>query len=517
MPSNGTDLSRRNVLRATAGGLGVAGLSGVASGDTRVVVNVGFANQEGRNAAAEAADRIKREFDFPAMTIEVAAAAAENLAQSSNVRYVEQNGEMQALEQAVPYGIEQVGADDVIDDGGTGDGVSVAVIDSGIDAQHETLEANLGEGYATTDAACDADCGGGGPFGGGNDIDECLAEWDDDNDHGTHVAGTVGAADDGEGVLGVAPDVTLHAVKVLDCDGGGSFDDIAAGIEWSAQQGHDVQNMSLGADSGSDVIHDAVQYAADEGVVMVAAAGNDGECTDCVGFPAAYEEVIAVSATDENDDLADFSSTGPEVDIAAPGVDTLSTVPRDDYAEFSGTSMASPHVAGGAAQVIADGVTDREEVRSVLLDSATDIGLDENEQGAGRLDVAEAVDAGPDDGDDDDGDDDEDDEDDGEDDEDDGEEEPTDPSVDSLDVDDRSSGPWTRADVSWSVSDPDGDLDSVTTELLDGDSVEDSVTTSVSGDSASGEDDVRTRDDADSVRVTVTDGAGNDASEISSI
>jgi len=598
--------SRRDVIRTTVGGIGVAGLGGSAAGTELVEVNVGYRNTAGQSAAKQAASDVKREFGFDAITIRAAPAAAENLANNPNIRYVEENGTMYALDQTTPYGIEITDGDLAIDDGNTGDGVSIAVLDTGIDAQHETLEGNLGEGWATEDAACTTDCGG-GPFGGGNDISECLEEWDDDNDHGTHCAGTAAAADNGTGVLGVAPDATLHAVKVLACDGSGSFDDIAAGIEWSADQGHDVQSMSLGADSDSDVVTDALQYAADQGVVMIAAAGNDGPCTDCVGFPARDERVIAVSATDENDDLADFSSTGPEVDLAAPGVGTLSTVPRDDYAEFSGTSMACPHVSGAAATLIADGTTDRETVRQELKEAADDIDLDDNEQGDGRLNVAAAV-----------GSDDEEDDGDGEEEEDDEEEsvsvvteeasdvgetaatlngevtalenadeadvgfeygesggdlantvgagtvsgteafdatvddldadteyefravaETTDaegeggieafrtdesdtgdsaPVIDQFDVSDDSNPNWTRHTVEWSVSDDNGDLDVVTSEQLDGDSVVDSASTDVSGESADGVHDLESRRTAvGEIRLTVVDEAGNETSETQEI
>jgi len=405
----GSDISRRRILQ-TIGGAGVAGFVGTQSTAAqradpleRYIVGV----EPGRaEVARDAADEVYRVLDFDGIGQAVSGwyseQALDGLRNNPNVRYIEENGKMQAHGQETPYGIEVTDADDAIDDGETGDGVSVAILDTGIDAQHETLEENLGEGWAADGAECTTDCGG-GPFGGGgNNIDECLAEWDDDNDHGTHVAGTAAAADNGEGVLGVAPDATLHAVKVLECDGSGSFDNIAAGIEWSADQGHEVQNMSLGSDSDSDVVDDALEYAADKGVVMIGSAGNDGECTDCVGYPARHPEVIAVSATDEDDELASFSSTGPEVELAAPGVDTLSTIPRDDYDEFSGTSMSAPHVAGAAATLIANGTTDREAVREELKEAADDIGLDDNEQGAGRLNVADAVDADGEDDDDDD-------------------------------------------------------------------------------------------------------------------
>ncbi|MFP9192942.1 S8 family peptidase [Natrialbaceae archaeon A-CW1-1] len=500
-------VSRRTLLKGVGAGVATTALAGQATAQNDDEYIVGLEAGASFDVAKKQANGVRFELDFggigKAVSGRFSDAALEALGNSPNVRYVEPNGRMHAL-QTTPYGIEQVDADVAIGDGETGAGANIAVIDTGIDPQHETLAENLGEGWAADDAECDADCGG-GPFGGGNDIDECLEVWDDDNDHGSHCAGTAAAADNGEGVLGVAPDATLHAVKVLDCSGGGSWDGVAAGITWAADQNQvDILSMSLGGDA-SDVVHDAVQYADQQGKVQVAAAGNDGPCTDCVGYPAAHDEVIAVSASDENDDLADFSSTGPEVDLAAPGVDTLSTVPRDDYAEFSGTSMACPHVSGAAATLIGAGY-DHSEVRQVLKDGADDIGLGDNEQGAGRLNVANSLGIEGDDGDDDDGD--------GGDDGDDGDDTGDNaPDIDQFDVAARGSGPWSRADVDWAVSDEDGDLDNVTTELLDGSSVLDSQTSSVSGSSASGEHEVRTRDDPDSVRLTVTDEAGNETSE----
>ncbi|MFP8888234.1 S8 family peptidase [Natrialbaceae archaeon A-CW2] len=507
------NVSRRRLLQGVGAGVAATALAGQAAAQDDAEYIIGLRASSDFDVAKKRANGVRFELDFgsigKAVSGRFSEQAIEALENNPNVRYAEKNGRMHALEQTTPYGIEKVDADVAIDDGETGEGANIAIIDTGIDPEHETLAENLGEGWAADDAECDADCGGGGPFGGGNAIEECLEVWDDDNDHGSHCAGTAAAADNGEGVLGVAPDATMHAVKVLDCSGGGSWDGVAAGIEWAADQDQiDVLSMSLGGDE-SDVVYDAVQYADQQGKVQVAAAGNDGECTDCVGYPAAHDEVIAVSATDENDDLADFSSTGPEVELAAPGVDTLSTIPRDDYAEFSGTSMACPHVSGAAATLIAAGY-DRSEVRQVLKDGAEDIGLDDNEQGAGRLNVANSlgieVDDG-DDGDDDDGDDGDDD------DGDDGDTGDNAPVIDQFDVSTRSSGPWSRADVDWAVSDEDGDLASVTTELLDGSSVLDSDSSGVSGSSASGEHEVRTRDNPDGVRLTVVDEAGNETSE----
>ncbi|MFC7213399.1 S8 family peptidase [Saliphagus sp. GCM10025334] len=494
-------ISRRTLLHGVGAGVAATALAGQASGQGDEYI-VGLRANSGFEVASERANSVRLELEFgdvgKALSGRFSDQAIEALENNPNVRYVEQNGRMHALEQTTPYGIDLVDADVAIDNGETGAGANIAIIDTGIDAQHETLSENLSDGWAAGDAECDTGCGG-GPFGGGNDISECLEVWDDDNDHGSHCAGTAAAADNGLGVLGVAPEATLHAVKVLDCSGGGSYDSIAAGIEWAADHSQiDVLSMSLGGDDSS-VVRDACQYADQQGKVIVAAAGNDGPCSDCVGYPAAYDEVIAVSATDSNDDLADFSSTGPEVEIAAPGVDVLSSIPRSDYAEFSGTSMACPHVAGAAASLIGAG-EDPANVRQLLKDGAEDVGLASNEQGAGRLNVANSL--GLDGGDDDDGGDGGD-----------GGDGDTAPAIDQFDVSTKSNGPWSRASVTWSVSDADGDLASVTTELLSGTSVLDSQTTSVSGSSASGEDDLRTRDSPDSVRVTVTDAAGNETSD----
>lgn len=239
----------------------------------------------------------------------------------------------------------------------------------------------------------------------------CNEPGDNDNnhDHGTHVAGTADAASNDEGVVGVCTEATLHAVKVLDCDGVGTFSDIAAGIEYTADQGWEVANMSLGSDSGSRTIHDACMYAYYNGVTLVAAAGNDGPCSDCVDLPAVYREVLAVSATTRDDTLAEFSSTGPEIELAAPGRDIRSTVPGG-YASFSETSMASPHVAGGASQLMAikynnatiitydsndelteESYDDPGGARGRLRDTAENVGLSEPEQGDGMVDVEAAV------------------------------------------------------------------------------------------------------------------------------
>jgi subtilisin len=377
------------VLKATTGAFAATGVVGMAEARPTdlVEVNVGFDGARGRAALERAADAVVHEFNFDAMTVRMAKQAASALERNPTIRYVEENGEMHALAQSTPWGVDRVDAEVAHANGETGSGADVAIIDTGIDSDHPDLQGNLGQG--TSFVSCSTK--GGCRFGVKPASNTCYESWDDDNDHGTHCAGIAAGVDNAQGVVGVSSGATLHAVKVLDKCGSGSFSDIAAGVEWVADQGYDVGSMSLGGSSGSQTLRDACQYAESRGVFLVAAAGNSGPCSDCVGYPAAYPEVMAVSSTASDDSLSSFSSTGPEVEIAAPGTDVYSSVAENGrYDTFSGTSMACPHVAGAAGQLAADGLS-ASEISQTLKDSAEDIGLASNEQGAGLLDVASAL------------------------------------------------------------------------------------------------------------------------------
>lgn len=210
----------------------------------------------------------------------------------------------------------------------------------------------------------------------------------DENGHGTHVAGTIGACtNNGTGIAGAAPAVQLLAVKVLDYSGSGSYSAAADGIRWAADAGAKVINLSLGGSEPSKTLERAINYAWNKGAVLVCAAGNSG--TTAKSYPAAYSACLAVAATDDTDSMASFSSYGADwVDVAAPGVRILSAMQDDyntcflcywygaspGYDSLSGTSMAAPHVAGLAALVWASGkCTSSTCVRSAIEGTADKI------------------------------------------------------------------------------------------------------------------------------------------------
>ena len=208
-------------------------------------------------------------------------------------------------------------------------------------------------------------------------------------------------------MVGVAPEARLYALKVLDQTGSGDFSNVIAALQWAVDHGVQITNNSYGSsqDPGS-IVQAAFDNAAAAGILHVAAAGNSGNCQgtgDSVLFPARYGSVIAVAATDPSDVSPCFSSTGPAVELSAPGVSINSTVPGvpgGGYELLSGTSMASPHVAGTAALVISAGVTDtngngrvNDEVRTILDNTAHDLGPAGRDTwyGFGLVDAAAAV------------------------------------------------------------------------------------------------------------------------------
>jgi thermitase len=216
--------------------------------------------------------------------------------------------------------------------------VYLAIIDTGVDANHPDLSQRVRR-YSN-----------GTVYGYNTQLNN--ANTNDFHGHGTHCAGIAAAhTGNGVGVAGVAgaAPVQIMPVKVLNDQGFGTMSDVARGITWAADNGAHVLSLSLGGNAGTQQLADAVNYAWNRGCLVVAAAGNNG--SNAPFYPAAYENALAVAASDPNDRLTNFSQYGAWVDIAAPGSDILSTVPGNRYEAWSGTSMACPHVAGAAALI----------------------------------------------------------------------------------------------------------------------------------------------------------------------
>ena len=215
--------------------------------------------------------------------------------------------------------------------GATGKGVTIAVVDTGIDYNHSEFKGRIGAGYDFIDG-------------------DSIAE--DANGHGTHIAGTIAAAKDSRGITGVAHNATVMPIRVLDENGTGSLSNLIRGIRWATDNGADVINLSLGGTSYSQDMADAIRHASERGTVVVMAAGNSGGASP--DYPAAHaiEHGIAVGAVQRDGRLANFSNRAgsrPLDYVTAPGVGIKSTLPGNRSGYFSGTSMAAPHVAGVAA------------------------------------------------------------------------------------------------------------------------------------------------------------------------
>lgn len=257
--------------------------------------------------------------------------------------------------------------------------VNVSVVDTGVDDAHEDLQDTIVKqrDFVADDDRAEDRCG-----------------------HGTHVAGTLAAnTNNGIGGAGTASGVSLFVAKamsnmlILQCSG--STSDIADAITWSTDQGADVISLSLGSSSPSSAMGQAVDYAWDQGVLLVAAAGNGGECTDCVRYPAARDRVVAVTCTDSEEQQCSFSSQGPQAELAAPGEAILSTVPGDGYEEKSGTSMSTPHVSGAAALALSlDASLSNDQLRDRMNHTAHDLGADGHDgvYGHGQIDLAALLD-----------------------------------------------------------------------------------------------------------------------------
>ena len=290
------------------------------------------------------------------------------------------------LEQApqIPEGVRMIQAPEVWADAERGKGNIVAILDTGCQPDHPDLKDRIVGGRNFT------------PDFGGD-----VANFDDNNGHGTHVAGTVAASFRAEGgITGVAPEAHLLILKVLSGEGGGEYQGIIDGIQfaidWEGPEGETVSviSMSLGGPEDVEELHAVIKRAVDAGIPVVCAAGNEGDDrhdTDEFAYPGAYGEVIQVGAVDFDRRIANFSNTNDEIDLVAPGVDVYSTFPGGKYASLSGTSMATPHVSGALTLVknIAEKEFARElteaELYAQLVRRTVPLGYPKTAEGNGLL------------------------------------------------------------------------------------------------------------------------------------
>jgi minor extracellular protease Epr len=347
------------------------GISAQASARQKVIVRF---RSEGamERLAAKIKGPVRRRFKrFAMVAADLSGREAAALAKDPGVQYIESDYVYQLLgpvtgavriqedasSEEYQYGLGNMGVTEALHaQGYTGKGIKVGVIDSGLDSLHPDLDVDGGWNFETDDIY-----------------------YGDVVGHGTHVAGIIAAKRNGYGVVGVAPEADLYSLRVCN-PFGCSTSAIINSVQWSIDHHLDIINLSLGGPQRSAALEEVMDRAYQDGVLIVAAAGNSGRSNDSVLYPAKYDSVIAVSAVDEDNRIADFSSRGPAVELAAPGVDIYSTFAYpvfDDhiYMSLSGTSMASPHIAGLAALVMgANPGISNVEVRQKLANMAVDLG-----------------------------------------------------------------------------------------------------------------------------------------------
>jgi len=307
---------------------------------------------------------------IPGLAASVPEDEIDTLEASPLIESVELDTPAQVLAEVTSWGVVRINADDVHPTN-KGTGIKVAILDSGIDLDHPDLN-----------------------VAGNVTFVEGTTNGDDALGHGTMVAGVVAALINDTGVVGVAPEVELYSVRIMET-GWLLWGDVIAGIEWACENDMQVINMSFGTvTEPPKPVKNIFKKAGRAGLVQVAASGKMGHLglEDTIYYPAKYPQVIAVGATDETDTRIEISSTGPALELSAPG-DNIYTTTIGGYGSGGGASLASAHVTGVAALVIASGITDNDEVREKLQQTAYDLGDPgwDAEYGYGLVDAYQAV------------------------------------------------------------------------------------------------------------------------------
>ena len=326
-----------------------------------------------KSEVRKAGGAIKKELKKHKMVAATMSKSALNkLRKNPNVESIEVDVRRKPMAQTTPYGYTMVQANQFAQSDTTAR--KVCIIDTGYNLGHPDLP-------GTNDGVT------------GQANNSAVGNWyNDGNGHGTHVAGTIAAYDNNEGVVGVYPGVDMHIVKIFNDNGQWTYaSDLIDAITQCQDAGSNVVNMSLGGGSSSTTERNAMQSFTDAGMLLVAAAGNDGNSAK--SYPASYDAVMSVAAVDSNENRASYSQYNDQVEIAAPGSAVQSTYPTNTYASLSGTSMATPHVAGGAALVWSYfPQCSNNQIRSALNATAEDKGSAgrDNFYGYGLMQLADA-------------------------------------------------------------------------------------------------------------------------------
>ncbi|MCC2527604.1 S8 family serine peptidase [Bacillus halotolerans] len=335
-------------------------------------VIVVYKNKDGKETVLDSDAEVEQQYQhLPAVAVTADPETVKEFKQDPDILYVENNVTFTAADNTdlkvlsekadtsdnfEQWNLEPIQVKQAWKEGLTGKNVKIAVIDSGI-SPHDDL--SISGGYSAV---------------------SYTSSYKDDNGHGTHVAGIIGAKHNGYGIDGIAPEAQIYAVKALDQNGSGDLQGLLKGIDWSIANGMDIVNMSLGTSSDSQILHDAMDKAYEKGVLLVAASGNEGNGKP-VNYPAAYSSVVAVSATNQHNQLAAFSTTGNQVEFSAPGTDITSTYLHQYYATGSGTSQATPHAAAMFALLKQrDPGNTNVQLRALMQKNIVDLGMTGRDQ-----------------------------------------------------------------------------------------------------------------------------------------
>ncbi|KUP35041.1 S8 family peptidase [Bacillus halotolerans] len=351
--------------------LGLGPLAHAETSSEKEVIVV-YKNTDGKETVLDSDAEVEQQYQhLPAVAVTADPETVKEFKQDPDILYVENNVTFTAADNTdlkvlsenadtsdnfEQWNLEPIQVKQAWKEGLTGKNVKIAVIDSGI-SPHDDL--SISGGYSAV---------------------SYTSSYKDDNGHGTHVAGIIGAKHNGYGIDGIAPEAQIYAVKALDQNGSGDLQGLLKGIDWSIANGMDIVNMSLGTSSDSQILHDAMDKAYEKGVLLVAASGNEGNGKP-VNYPAAYSSVVAVSATDQHNQLAAFSTTGNQVEFSAPGTDITSTYLHQYYATGSGTSQATPHAAAMFALLKQrDPGNTNVQLRALMQKNIVDLGITGRDQ-----------------------------------------------------------------------------------------------------------------------------------------